>query len=188
MRRLIAIGLVVLVATVGVTGWSRTHTSFENAYVFESCGRCYEGLVGEPPPESKGPSSPPTLQSMPGDGDGDESGGDADWAHAFGGVWWDPGQSKSCEGCNSCHTNSQPGRCGTFHCDCGGGPQRILADSIGTVAATGSVTELRALMSLHEDFVAYDATDGTIVLRDCEMAEVMRVVAPDRLKAAIKTA
>lgn len=100
------------------------------------CDRCYEGLTGPDPQE---------------------------YAHAFGSVWWDPGQMMDCHLFNSCHGNSQPGRCTEYHYSCG---SLAFHGAVDDALERGDFVQARHALRTSAGAVILRGT--RLVFRDCD--------------------
>jgi hypothetical protein len=80
-----------------------------------------------------------------------------------------------CQACNSCHGNWQSGWCGDYHCACGGETEdaltagdRLAAETVAAVAATGDSREVAAFLARHPNRVLYNARRGVLQLLSCD--------------------
>lgn len=161
--------------SVGVGAATRPEAAtFGDTYLEEGdCGKCYDAEVGGE--ELRGAAMSDAHSASEG---ADEDG----YAHVFGNLWFYPGKKMSCTLFNSCHTNSQPGRCTEFHYACPGGDVVLAAVPVLEVAiARSDVETISTLLSAHESTIGYDRSAGELVLLDCDARVVRRLAMPQSL-------
>jgi len=134
--------LLALIGTLTVlSAWALATPPKASAAVMSWCDKCHEGET--------------ELGNM---------------AHAFGSLFWYSGQNMDCAAFNSCHGNSQPGRCSDYHYSCLSASLQLRMEE---ALAHNDRETVRRLLRENPKLVEVDG--GYMRFRDCQ-AEIVAVV------------
>jgi hypothetical protein len=112
---------------------------------------------------------------------------DGENTHSFSGS----GAYFDCATCNSCHSNTQSGWCGDYHCNCGTDEDELVngaALSIQTFAQLGEtshVSDVAALLARHPNRLQYNAGRGVLQLLSCDSKVIAQISVDDAVTAAL---
>lgn len=85
--------------------------------------------------------------------------------HIFGSTIWYSGIRMDCTSFNSCHSNSQPGMCQSFHFSCGA---TAAYSSAMEALARNDGRALEQVITRNPALVEYDSGWGLLLVRDCD--------------------
>lgn len=189
-RRRVDILVALVAITLVVAGWSNSRTTFESAYADEAtCKECHQKAWAD----DEQLEAQASLAALAALNEGEslssmsEEPGDSVYAHIFAKVRFYSGTKYNCSAFNACHEFNQPGECDQFHwtTGCSAGDLAVLGDSVASLLAAGATADVRALLGANSNSVAYDESDGTIVVRNCELKAVRRIAVPVKFRATM---
>jgi hypothetical protein len=93
-------------------------------------------------------------------------------AHSFGDLWWYGAFLGDCFAANSCHTNSQPGSCMSYHVGCGLAAA-MLSERMNTSIARGDVVRVGVLIAANPRLVRFSPATGQVAVLDCDLKPLM---------------
>ena len=93
-------------------------------------------------------------------------------AHSFGDGGWYGAFNADCFALNSCHGNSQPGSCMSYHVGCGLGAA-MLSERMNTSIARGDMVRVGALIASNPRLVSFSPATGQVAVLDCDRKPLM---------------